>query len=61
MKSEKMKTERVYIGGEYVGSIKDRGGVDNNSRYAFCLPGGGVLFTRRTYSEVRADIREYYT
>lgn len=59
MNGELMKTERVYIGGEYVGSVKDRGGVDNNSRFAFCLPGGAVLFARRTLAEVRADIREY--
>lgn len=56
---ERMKTERVYIDGEYIGSIKDRGGYGCD-RFAFCLPGGAVLFSRATYAEVRADIWRSY-
>jgi len=56
---ERAKTERIYHGGEYVGYIKDRGYICSNERVAFCLPGGGVLFTRSSVEEVRRDLREY--
>lgn len=53
----KMKTKRIYDdNGEYVGFIKDRGWC-GNTRFAFCLKGGAVLYTRATYLEVVADIR----
>ena len=53
-----MKSERIYRDGEYIGYIKDRGGYGCD-RWAFCLPGGGVLFTRATYAEVKGGIWEW--
>lgn len=48
---EKMKTKRVYDDdGFYVGYIKDRG-YEGNDRFAFCLKGGAILYTRSSYLE----------